>query len=160
MRVLVTGTEGYLGSLLAPTLLTEGHDVLGVDTGFFTGLADDMMGDVLRETLRGSNVDFSYCAITARPSTIAFVKLVDGHATYAFYDEGTAGRMITEADLPAIGDDCEAMLLERAAERVGEVRRAERQRRKAHRRPKMPPSTPRTIAAPIPDPPRLLPPKI
>ncbi|GAA2721726.1 NAD-dependent epimerase/dehydratase family protein [Cellulomonas aerilata] len=35
MRVLVTGTEGYLGSLLAPTLLTEGHDVLGVDTGFY-----------------------------------------------------------------------------------------------------------------------------
>lgn len=35
MRVLVTGTEGYLGSLLAPTLLAEGHDVLGVDTGYY-----------------------------------------------------------------------------------------------------------------------------
>ena len=35
MRVLVTGTEGYLGSLLAPTLLAEGHDVLGLDTGFY-----------------------------------------------------------------------------------------------------------------------------
>jgi fructokinase len=30
-------------------------------------------------------------------------------ATYAFYDEGTAGRMITEADLPTLGEDCEAM---------------------------------------------------
>lgn len=35
MRVLVTGTEGYLGSLLAPLLLADGHDVLGVDTGFY-----------------------------------------------------------------------------------------------------------------------------
>jgi nucleoside-diphosphate-sugar epimerase len=35
MRVLVTGTEGYLGSLLAPTLMEQGHEVLGVDTGFY-----------------------------------------------------------------------------------------------------------------------------
>ena len=101
------GFAPYAGGAIFNTAIALGR--LGVDTGFFTGLADDMMGDVLRETLRGSNVDFSYCAITARPSTIAFVKLVDGHATYAFYDEGTAGRMITEADLPAIGDDCEAL---------------------------------------------------
>jgi len=35
MRILVTGTEGYLGNLLAPILLDAGHDVLGVDTGFY-----------------------------------------------------------------------------------------------------------------------------
>lgn len=35
MRVLVTGTEGYLGSLLAPLLLADGHDVIGVDTGYY-----------------------------------------------------------------------------------------------------------------------------
>lgn len=35
MRVLVTGTDGYLGSLLAPELLRDGHDVIGVDTGFY-----------------------------------------------------------------------------------------------------------------------------
>jgi nucleoside-diphosphate-sugar epimerase len=35
MRVLVTGTEGYLGCLLAPVLMSRGHDVLGVDTGYY-----------------------------------------------------------------------------------------------------------------------------
>ncbi len=35
MKVLVTGTEGYLGSLL-PTLLSDrGHEVIGVDTGYY-----------------------------------------------------------------------------------------------------------------------------
>lgn len=35
MRLLVTGTEGYLGNLLAPVLMDAGHDVIGVDTGFY-----------------------------------------------------------------------------------------------------------------------------
>ena len=35
MRILVTGTEGYLGSLLAPTLLSRGDEVTGLDTGFY-----------------------------------------------------------------------------------------------------------------------------
>jgi nucleoside-diphosphate-sugar epimerase len=35
MKVLVTGTEGYLGSLLPPLLIERGHEVLGVDTGFY-----------------------------------------------------------------------------------------------------------------------------
>jgi nucleoside-diphosphate-sugar epimerase len=35
MKILVTGTEGYLGSLLAPILMKRGHEVIGVDTGFY-----------------------------------------------------------------------------------------------------------------------------
>ncbi len=35
MKVLVTGTEGYLGCLLAPELIRDGHQVVGVDTGFY-----------------------------------------------------------------------------------------------------------------------------
>ncbi|HEY9878950.1 MAG TPA: SDR family oxidoreductase [Leptolyngbyaceae cyanobacterium] len=35
MKVLVTGTEGYLGCLVAPLLLKRGHEVIGVDTGFY-----------------------------------------------------------------------------------------------------------------------------
>jgi nucleoside-diphosphate-sugar epimerase len=35
MKVLVTGTEGYLGSLLPPILMQRGHEVIGVDTGYY-----------------------------------------------------------------------------------------------------------------------------
>ncbi|MBO0870608.1 MAG: SDR family oxidoreductase [Micromonosporaceae bacterium] len=35
MRVLVSGHEGYLGSVLVPRLAEAGHDVVGLDTGLF-----------------------------------------------------------------------------------------------------------------------------
>ncbi len=35
MKVLVTGADGYIGALLAPFLLERGHDITGLDTGFF-----------------------------------------------------------------------------------------------------------------------------
>ncbi len=35
MRILLTGCDGYLGSLLGPELLREHHEVVGVDTGFY-----------------------------------------------------------------------------------------------------------------------------
>jgi nucleoside-diphosphate-sugar epimerase len=35
MRILLTGTEGYIGCVLAPRLLEAGHDVVGLDTGYY-----------------------------------------------------------------------------------------------------------------------------
>jgi nucleoside-diphosphate-sugar epimerase len=35
MRIFVTGSDGYLGSLLAPGLLRRGHEVIGLDTGYY-----------------------------------------------------------------------------------------------------------------------------
>ena len=34
MRVLVTGSEGYIGTVLCAYLLDRGHDISGLDTGF------------------------------------------------------------------------------------------------------------------------------
>lgn len=35
MKTLITGTEGYLGSLVAPYLMGHGFDVTGLDSGFY-----------------------------------------------------------------------------------------------------------------------------
>jgi nucleoside-diphosphate-sugar epimerase len=35
MRILLTGINGYLGSLLAPELSRRGHQVIGLDTGYY-----------------------------------------------------------------------------------------------------------------------------
>jgi nucleoside-diphosphate-sugar epimerase len=35
MRVLVTGNKGYIGSILVQLLLAKGHNVTGLDTGFY-----------------------------------------------------------------------------------------------------------------------------
>jgi nucleoside-diphosphate-sugar epimerase len=35
MKVLVTGSDGYIGCLLAPYLRGRGHEVVGLDTGYY-----------------------------------------------------------------------------------------------------------------------------
>jgi nucleoside-diphosphate-sugar epimerase len=37
VRVLVTGHAGYIGTVLAPALQRAGHEVVGLDTGYFAG---------------------------------------------------------------------------------------------------------------------------
>ncbi|MFF4991655.1 NAD-dependent epimerase/dehydratase family protein [Streptosporangium saharense] len=41
MRVLLTGHQGYLGSVMAPALAEAGHEVIGLDSGLF---ADCLLG--------------------------------------------------------------------------------------------------------------------
>lgn len=43
MRVLLTGHQGYLGTVLAPVLAAQGHEVTGLDSGLF---ADCVLGPV------------------------------------------------------------------------------------------------------------------
>lgn len=35
MKILVTGSDGYIGSLACPYLANAGHEVIGLDTGFY-----------------------------------------------------------------------------------------------------------------------------
>lgn len=93
----------YAGGAVFNTAIALGR--LGEDVAMFTGLSDDLFGDTLRDTLVASHVDSTPSHISARPTTLAFVKLTDGHAKYAFYDENTAGRMLTTDDLPDVTAD-------------------------------------------------------
>lgn len=125
----------YAGGAVMNTAIALAR--LGASSGFLTGLSTDLMGDVLRSTLAASRVNLDYAVVSDRPTTLAFVKLVDGSATYAFYDENTAGRMMTLADMPDLpasitayfsggiwlavepcGTALEAMFLRQAAQRV------------------------------------------
>jgi nucleoside-diphosphate-sugar epimerase len=45
VRILITGTDGYIGCLLAPFMIDAGHDVVGLDTHYFQ---DAQLGDAPR----------------------------------------------------------------------------------------------------------------
>ncbi|WP_434619389.1 carbohydrate kinase family protein [Tabrizicola sp. M-4] len=90
----------YAGGAVFNTAIALGR--LGAPSAFFSGISNDMLGQILTETLEASKVDTQYCARSDRPTTVAFVKLVDGQATYAFYDENTAGRLLSQDQLPTL----------------------------------------------------------
>lgn len=97
------------GGAVFNTAIAAGR--LGADVRFLWGLSTDLFGDQLAAALAASSVDASLCPRPERPTTLAFVTLVDGQARYLFLDENTAGRMLTPADMPQIPDDVGALFL-------------------------------------------------
>lgn len=102
-----TAFAPYSGGAVFNTAIALGR--LGAPSGYFGGLSNDLFGQQLTESLNGSNVDSRLSARSDRPTTLAFVTLTDGHAQYAFYDENTAGRSLTESDLPANDTQLDAL---------------------------------------------------
>lgn len=90
----------YAGGAVLNTAVALGR--LGAPVGLFSGISRDMFGEVLIGHLEGAGVSTAPLARSDRPTTLAFVTLTDGHAKYAFYDEGTAGRMLSPDDLPEV----------------------------------------------------------
>lgn len=82
---------------------------LGAPAGFLGGLSTDLFGDQLRAHFSASNVNLSLVQTSDRPSTLAFVTLQNGSARYAFFDEHSAGRMLTDADMPALPKEVAAL---------------------------------------------------
>jgi fructokinase len=99
----------HAGGAVFNTAIALGR--LGAPAGFLSGLSSDLFGDVLRAELVASKVDAGLAVVSDRPTTLAFVRLVDGQARYAFYDENTAGRMLAPADLPALPGSVQALFL-------------------------------------------------
>ncbi len=97
----------YPGGAVFNTAVALGR--LRAPSGFLSGISNDLFGAKLTASLAESKVDTSLAARSDRPTTLAFVTLTDGQASYAFYDENTAGRMLAVADLPDVPDSVEAM---------------------------------------------------
>lgn len=66
MRVLVTGSLGYIGTVLVPMLLKEGHDVIGMDTDYYS-----------RCTFTGAPVDVPTLKMDVRDAPNTAVRGVD-----------------------------------------------------------------------------------
>ena len=37
MKIMVTGDQGYIGTVMVPMLMDKGYEVVGYDAGFFYG---------------------------------------------------------------------------------------------------------------------------
>ncbi|MEM7545204.1 MAG: carbohydrate kinase [Pseudomonadota bacterium] len=100
------GRNGFVphsGGAVFNTAIALGR--LGRRAGMLTGLSEDFFGQQLRAALMASHVDISLAITTSRPTTLAFVKLVEGHASYSFFDENSAGRMLVPGDMPPLPPD-------------------------------------------------------
>lgn len=82
---------------------------LGVDAGLLTGLSTDLFGIQLREFLTESNAGAGFSVTTDRPTTLAFVSLRGGQASYSFFDENSAVRMLNATEIPALDSSVECL---------------------------------------------------
>ena len=97
----IEGNSGFVphaGGAIFNTAIGIGR--LGCPVGLMSGISTDIFGQRLITELTESNVDTSNVILSDRPTTLAFVQLNDGQATYLFYDENSAGRMIEVEDMP------------------------------------------------------------
>ncbi|WP_299195565.1 carbohydrate kinase [uncultured Litoreibacter sp.] len=97
----------YAGGAVFNTAIALGR--LEAEPGFFCPLSSDLFGELLVDTLHGSDVDTSLSPRPDAPTTLAFVRLQDGHATYTFYDENSALTSLRAPDLPACGENVKAL---------------------------------------------------
>ena len=57
---MVTGDQGYIGSILVPMLMKKGYEVLGLDCGYFSeNLLEkyDEVFDIIKESLVKKNLN-------------------------------------------------------------------------------------------------------
>lgn len=106
----IDGRVGFVphsGGAILNTAIALGR--LGVPAAMMTGLSTDMFGHQLAESLKSNNVDTSHIITSNRPTTLAFVKITDGDAAYSFFDENSAGRMLSLKNMPPISEKVSAL---------------------------------------------------
>lgn len=101
--VLTDGATAFVphtGGAIFNTSIALGR--LGVAAGMISGISRDAFGQQLVSTLAANGVSTDHLVRSDLLTTLAIVHLRDGHATYAFYDEGSAGRMVMSEDIPIL----------------------------------------------------------
>lgn len=109
-EMLANGESSYVprsGGAVFNTAIAMGR--LGIECALVSGVSNDLFGEQLVQGLEHSNVTTDHLRRSELPTTLAFVKLVNGHASYAFYDENTAGRMLTQADAVTLPKEAHAL---------------------------------------------------
>lgn len=97
------------GGAVYNTALALGR--LGAPTAYLWPISRDGFGGALLGPLTQAGVDTARCPRTDRLTTLAVVSLAGGDARYSFYDEGSAGRMFADADLPALPPGLAALFI-------------------------------------------------
>lgn len=97
------------GGAILNTAIALGR--LDVPVQLLSGVSTDLFGEQLVRELRASSVGIDLLIRSQRPTTLAFVKFIEGHAEYTFYDENSAGRMIEVGDFPDVGSNIKALYL-------------------------------------------------
>ncbi|WP_120495506.1 carbohydrate kinase [Kiloniella sp. EL199] len=101
-----TAYQPVSGGAIFNTAIALGR--LGIKTGYCGGISTDLFGEQICQSLAESNVDYSFSYRQTAPTTLSFVKFKDGQASYAFYDENTAGKLFQRNNIKEVPADVEA----------------------------------------------------
>jgi fructokinase len=72
---------------------------LEIPSAFISGISIDMFGKMLSKHLSDNNIDINTTIHKDNPTTLAFAKIVNGIAEYAFFANNSADRSITESEI-------------------------------------------------------------
>jgi fructokinase len=109
-RKTAEGADAYQpvnGGSVYNTAIALGR--LGTSVGLFAGISTDFFGDGLVEGLKAAGVSTKYLRVKERYTTLAMVKLTNGHARYSFIEDGSAGRMLEKRDIPKVPKSVSAL---------------------------------------------------
>jgi fructokinase len=82
---------------------------LGAPAGFVGGISTDLFGRMIADHAQASGVIVTHAMRLPRPTTLAFVRQIDGGPQYAFYDQETATRHWTYVRGSIRFDDVDAI---------------------------------------------------
>lgn len=94
------GFQPLAGGAIFNTAIGLGR--LDQKVAMISGISNDLFGQQLADALATSKVHTNLLVRSDLPTTLAFVRLINGNASYTFYDENTAGRSIRLEVIPSL----------------------------------------------------------